>query len=567
MNNTNLKTLKELIDTFNTKYYTEKIDELEKQVDKMSADSPHYETEIKHLKDKIEDNKKIRAELEHSLSILRDISFRLESLAKEDILLDVFYGLLRENGNLDLENNKIHEKNNVMYKKLYYASIKPIEASLKKTSKETYKTLKAKWKMHAYKGRTIEDAVESNRIRIDANLGREVFKDFQDNYRGYPYSVRISELGVDIGVLDNARKQIKGEPNLESLTSDGKEAFNVLKDIEYAKKANININGRESRLIDVEQKYKEIVNLSRENWYLKEILKAFANTDIVDSKMYIGLQEISQEQELQLSKLLKKADKEYEKTGLQNKINLVEYLEDLYAKIEDLSLKIEQSKRMGNEKQTELLKQEYYNLRYEMIKILKDNPDLNNPKYNVDIEKIIKNEKEMLEAEIKKDKEIFVEKTIPEVQVTTEPTVKSTNNIEEKPKTILSETERTLREGTYIKESGKLESFELDSNLQTLRTYHYQNYMREKVMNSDLGKLSFSTYLTRVAPNLTELINIEKERESLARTIYKDYLKYYSSLENKKSAITFYEFASNNYGISNMDVPIEYDEEYKGMMR
>jgi len=91
--------------------------------------------------------------------------------------------------------------------------------------------------------------------------------------------------------------------------------------------------------------------------------------------------------------------------------------------------------------------------------------------------------------------------------------------------------------------------------------------MREKVLNSDLGKLSFSAYLESVAPHLIQLINIEKERERLARTIYKDYLKYYSSLENKKDAIEFYEFAGNNYGISNIDVPIEYDEEYKGMMK
>ena len=122
-------------------------------------------------------------------------------------------------------------------------------------------------------------------------------------------------------------------------------------------------------------------------------------------------------------------------------------------------------------------------------------------------------------------------------------------------------------EKAYIEESGKLERFELDSSLQIFRTMHYQGYMREKVLNSDLGKLSFSAYLESVAPHLTELINIEKERERLARTIYKDYLKYYSALENKKDAIEFYEFAGNNYGISNVDVPIEHEEEYKGMIK
>ena len=79
--------------------------------------------------------------------------------------------------------------------------------------------------------------------------------------------------------------------------------------------------------------------------------------------------------------------------------------------------------------------------------------------------------------------------------------------------------------------------------------------------------MSFSTYLETVAPQLTELINIEKERERLAKTIYKDYLKYYTALEDKHSAIEFYKFASNNYGISNIDVPVEYVEEYKEMRK
>ena len=608
MKNEELKTLKELIDSFDNNHYEEENDKLQQQIDNIRMGRPLYEgiydrissnvipqnqreKEIKRLQNKIKDNKAKKKELGQALSQLRIASDKLERLAEQDLLLDTIHRLLRSRYSKEMTDADIYKKNDSKYYKLYLSSIKPITHSQNKISKEMYEIIKKNLNERAHETiggyESIERSFKNNNINLNINKkdttapGYKIFNDFQKDYAGgITYSPEIARLGVDVSTLEYATKQIKGELDSSSLTVYGQDAFEKVKNIELAQKSKIETKGRYSHLIEIKEKYNRIIEISRETWYLEQILSAFSDTVINQTELYKGLRALVRELELEISKLSRETDKLYEKTGLQNKIDLIEQLEELYRQIEELNIKIEQYKNMGNEKQVDLLKQEYYNVRYEMIKILKDNPDLNKPKYNIDIEKIIKQEKEMFEPEIKKvitqeepsyrktdEEEIFIERTVPETQIAKEPTIKPGDNVEEIPTHIQTKDEEMFVEKAYIEETGKVESLELDSNLQTFRTYHYQNYMREKVLNSDLGKLSFSAYLESVAPHLTELINIEKERERLARTIYKDYLKYYSALENKKDAIEFYEFAGNNYGISNVDVPIEYDEEYKGMMK
>jgi len=606
MRNEELKTLKELIDSFDKDYYEEENDKLQQEIDNIRMGRPRLEgiyerivsnvvpqnqreKEIKRLQNKKEDNKAKKKELGQALSQLRIASDKLERLAEHDLLLETFHRLLRSRYSKEMTDADIYKKNDSKYYKLYLSSTKPIRHSQNKISKEMYEIIKKNLNNLVHETNfgyeSMNRAFEKNNINFDKIIkeknvlapGQKIVNDFKKDYSGgITFSPEIARLGVDVSTLENARKQIKGELDSSSLTVYGQDAFEKVKNIELAQKSKIETKGRYSHLIEIKEKYNRIIEISRETWYLEQILSAFSDTVINQTELYKGLRALVREQELEISKLSRETDKLYEKTGLQNKIDLIEQLEELYRQIEELNIKIEQYKNMGYEKQVDLLKQEYYNVRYEMIKILKDNPDLNKPKYNIDIEKIIKQEKELFEPEIKKEEpsyiktdeeEIFIERTVPETQIAKEPTIKPVDNVEEIPTHIQTKDEEMFVEKAYIEETGKVESLELDSNLQTFRTYHYQNYMREKVLNSDLGKLSFSAYLESVAPHLIQLINIEKERERLARTIYKDYLKYYSSLENKKDAIEFYEFAGNNYGISNIDVPIEFDEEYKGMMK
>lgn len=590
MDDKKLKTLKDLIDSFKTGYYEDKNEKLRQEILNIRLGNPRYEgvekynkgeivpqnqreREIKRLQSEIKDNKDKAKQLGQALSELRRASHELENLAEKDFLLHKFEGFIRNRvDSKEMEEADIYKKNRNKYHKLYFSSKTPIKLSRGKISKEMYKIIKKKMRERAYKTRydyiSIGEALKDNEINLIDKYapGNRIFGDFEyyhndtdmlwDSNRSF--SSKIAQLGVDVNTLAYAINQTKGELDKHSLTFNGKDAFDKLKNIEKAKNKNIEVKVRHSKLIEIEEKYTKIVELSRETWYLGEILRAFNSTDITNTKMYKGVRELVEEQKLELSKLIREADKEYEKTGLQNKINLIEQLEELYRQIEEINLKIEEYKNYGNEKQVDLLKQEYYDVRYEMVKILKDNPDLNNPKYNIDVKNIIKQEKELFEPEIKKEikkeepsyiktneKKEFVERNVFETQIVKEPTIKPVKNI--------------------LKENK--ESLELDSSLQIHRTYHYQNYMKEKVLGSDLGKLSFSQYLESVAPHLKELIKVEKERELLARTIYKDYLKYYSSLENKKDAISFYDFANSNYQVENIDIPIEYEEEYEGMIK
>ena len=82
-------------------------------------------------------------------------------------------------------------------------------------------------------------------------------------------------------------------------------------------------------------------------------------------------------------------------------------------------------------------------------------------------------------------------------------------------------------------------------------------YQLEKQMN-------FSEYLENVAPDLKELIEIEKRRENRAKNVFKLYVQYLASIEDKSQAMRFTDFAKLRHGLEKDDLPYEYsDEEVK----
>lgn len=589
MENEKLKTLKELIDSFDKDYYEKQNKKLMKEINNIRMGMPRYdgiydlvdsdivpknkrEEEIKKLQNQIKDNTQNLKELNQALIQLKMLSDRLEKLASQEILIDTLNYQLRFNS--ERSKTSIHKKNEKKYSKLYISSIKPITQNKQKISKDLYEIIKKNMNKLAYETpigyKSINFALKDNRIDLQDKLdpGKEIFVDYQKKYMGFSNYEEIAKLGVDINILEYAKEQLESKLDFNSLTWQGVEVLEKLKSIEKVQSTNINIKGGYSKLKEIEEKYLEIEELSRETWYLNEVLRAFANTNITNTEIYKGLEELINEQKLEITKLVRNVDKLYENTGLRNKIDLVEHLDRLYNKTKELRLKINQFKLAGNEKEANLIEQEYYNVRYEMIKILKDNPDLNNSEYNIDIEKVIEQEMKLFEPEIKKEiLNDFKNLEDKNNEMKSELIDEAKENIEEIPTYVQTKEEEIFIEKAYNENTNVLEILENDSNLQIQRTMHYQNYMREKVINSELGKLPFSMYLEAAAPNLVQLIKIEKERERLAKTIYKDYLKYYSALKNKQDAIEFSEFSKNKYGISNIDVPVEYDEEYKGMMK
>lgn len=579
MNIQQTKDFKEIIDSLDTGYYKEKNEQLEKEINNIMMGRPRLEgindfvsskivpqnereKEINKLKNKIKDNREKSRELGIALNELKTSADKLEQLAKQDTLTRELEMLLKYWRSDEIEKSDIFKENKKEYMKLYSKTNKKLTESKHKISKEMYKTIKKNYRERAHKVfdryQSIENALKDNGIKkADGNTaGFRIFVETKDKYNGF--FDKLEQLGVKTDIINYAHSQIHNKSNSNALTWEGKDAFDKLKNIEKAEETKIEIKGGLSKLRQIKEKYTKIVELSRETWYVDQIVSAFKDTDITKTEMYIGLKELIREQERELYKLSSEADKLYEKTGLQDKIDLVAQLEELYAKTEELKIKIEKLKDNGKFSEAQIYEQEYFKLRYEMIKFLRENPDLDNPKYNIDIKNIIKKEMELLEPEIKKESvKIEQENTKVESQVVEEV-------IEAKP----IEVEKQEEKVEPVKETNNLtEKFELEPNLQIFRTMHYQNYMKEKVLNSDLGKLSFSDYLEINAPHLTTLINVEKERESVARTIYRQYIIYYSSLEDKQLAMSFEEYTVRNHNFSNIDVPIEHEEEYKGMMR
>ena len=596
------KKFKEIIDSLEIDYYEEENEKLNKEIENIMANRPKYEgiynfdstvvppkekdKTIKRLKLEIKENKERAKKLALVLSELKSSSDKLEELAEQDLLLDSLYDLMRFRINQKFNKTDIYEENKNKYRKLYSTTIKKITTSKHKISKDMYKMIKKNAKEKAYKNEkdflgfthySIGTALKYNEINMDLKRkdfyapGSLIFNDFQNKYIKYPYSKDIAKLGVDINLVEYAIKQTEGEVNSNSLTWHGSEALEKLESIKKAYDlANVEIKGGYSKLTEISNKYNEIIELSRELWYLDTLLLAFKDTNITKTEMYLGLQELVREQENELYKMSIQADKMYEKSGLQTKVELVKKLEELHIKTVELHQQINELRNTGNDYQAGLIEQDFSKLRYEMIKILSDNPDLNNPKYNIDIEKIIKTEMELFESEIKLEKTKETKDDFEESKkVETDESKSNLNSegFEEITTHVETPEEKRFVENVYDEEKESTNKFELDSNLQIFRTIHYQNYIKEKVLNSDLGKLSFSVYLETVAPHLTELIAIEKERESLARTIYRDYIKYYAALENKAYAKSFEDFAKENYGINNIDVPVEKEEEYKGIKK
>ena len=582
------KSLKEIIDALDTKFYETEIENLKKEIYNIEMNRPRYEgihklvgeivpenkkeEEIKGLKTIIEEDRKIIKEVTPILQSINFNTHKLEELIKIDMLLNIFsvdFDKLFDSQKLVDEKmvksiKKFQKKYKQKYLNLYFSCTKPIEKQKQKLSKQLYELLKTVLKRHLNENQdrylTVDFVLDDNLIPfteldLESKIEEYVDKSIPSRKSWLGNIKDFSEFGVNNKKIDAAYNISEGKIDFASLIADDwiVEAFKNLENINTIQKLNISTKLKDSDLGNLREQYIKITELSKSVLYIEAILDAFKSSTISSSELSeikAGYETIVRKQKTEIKKLAVKAKKLYEKSQLQEKIDLMQHLEELHAKSQELQAKIEQFKNLGDLDKVNALENEYYRTQREMYNILKENPKLNNTKYNINI----KNEKDENKDNLQKPVEETVNNPVKE-----EPSVKATN--EENAKETV---QKPVEENKKIQITK--ENIELNSNLQMQRTMHYQNYMREKVLKSDLGNLSFSEYLESVAPNLKELIDIEKKRETFARTIYKEYLKYYSSLEDKKSVIPFEEFAENKYGISNIDVPIENEEEYKGMM-
>lgn len=568
----NVEKFKEIIDNLDDRYYKERNEQIEKEIDNIMNGRPRFEgikdisglvvpqskieAEIKKLEIERRSNERLEKELRYVLSKLDFYSFKLENIVEEQFLLKQLRKLISSRNYFEIDKTKAFQENNNKYKKIYNKSNKKLEHIKNKISKKIYKLLKFNNRLSRLKvdkqknlGRVLKD----NKIRLLD--GYSIANTMSNQFKTWD----LSTFGVDVESINYALQQMKKEYNygsLDLLKLYGEENFFEKLNVIRSFKGRIcYISGGYRTLLEIENKYKEIMELSKEIWYIEEILKAFVNTEIVNSEMYQGLKRLMEQQEKYLGELIQKMNIQCKETGLQAKIDAEIRLQELCRSIENLKQQIQQNEKNNEFYRLKNLKEKYYNLTSEMTEILKDNPELNRPEYNIDNKSIIKDDVEDIKAKTEKEENILNLNNTYEVEIK--------SNVQKLNESKEEETE--TKKVSYTEEFSKISNIILESELQIHRTMYYQSYMREKVMNSELGKLPFSQYLETVAPHLKKLIDIEKRREKLASTIYKEYLKYYASLQNKQEALSFYNFAEQNYGIDNIDVPAEQEENYKGM--
>ena len=530
--------IKKLIDSFNTKEYERELKETEKRIQNIMAGVPEFkgiyvdegkvfsqaeqQKRIKLLENRKKDIKKNIEDLKILIQSLNLNFEKIKEIAKKQALFNELAECLLFREDFSNKKNSLSSMYEKKHKKIYYKSNSKLRDSALKINNEVYTRLKNNKNLQVGEFESLEYAIDTNGYKMDS-----LFQNAKDLLE-VEYGDKLGTISVDVERLSAAKRAMKKEPTTHTVTFDGIIFLERFKSFNHLQK-NYDLQKGYSDLKTLQEKYKEVVLLSREVWYMHEIIISFSKTDIVDSQMYIELQQLHDEQSSKLHKLQEKADMLYKKSGIQKKIEAENRLVEIYQLIQELKIQIDKYNKLGNFDQEALLRKKIDQLQNEMMRILKENLEFNRKEYNI-------NNKYLIEKQIDKSE------------------VDKTNNLQEDQIT-----------NNEYKEEEKIENktFDLGENLQIYRSAKYQDYMIEKVMGTELGKISFSQYLQKVDPSLTELIKIEKEREKQARNIYVLYIKYYISLQEKSTALSFEDFASENYNIDNIDIPVEYEEEYE----
>jgi hypothetical protein len=298
--------------------------------------------------------------------------------------------------------------------------------------------------------------------------------------------------------------------------------------------------------------------LTREVECLDLIIDAYDNSSIKDTDLFKELIEIYRKQNKKIASLTRKVAEMYQRSGIKQYVECEQRLSDLYHNSCEYEKRVRSLEEKYDYTHPEVLTaRDLYNAsRSEMLGILLKYPELNKAEYGFDLTQYDKKGRYIGNEETKKGS-TFTEKTI--VFPTPRMEGKIAQDVQDEfvPQRVLLDEE--VEEQTPVAET---EEFSKDLvvpySLKPIRTAYYSKYMVEKVKNSDLGKLSFSEYLREVAPDLDQLIELEQIREKRAETVFKQYLKYYASVQDKSSVMKFSEFASVRFGLESSDLPFEY---------
>jgi len=593
MRDDEIKTLQQLIRSFNLGYYDAEIREIEKQIDNIEIGNPIYKgihssyqgpvlvgnektKNIKLLKGKIKDLKDQRKKAGLVLGELKSITDRLENICNKDHLLNEFRKDLMYDYKAINRKTEIYEKNKKKYKKIFFKSTFKITIKELKISQKLYKKIKKNLKLDVYKYESrydfedkpnnyfsIKTGLKNHQKQIDSagSVWGYIMGGVRREYERRPFSFMTEKK------VEEAKERLQGEISDVALNWQGYNASKKLENIKRIREESLKTSGGRIRLDGVEERYRKILEISKELWYVGEILEAYKDTSISNTETYKSVMELAKEQERELTKLTRETDEIYKGTRIDFKIEILVGLEKLYSELESCKYIIEQEKSKGTYNKDSESQKHYDSLQYEIIKILKDNPDFDDKKYGIDVKEIRRKEMKFFESIIKS----FSKEEKANVKTNDGIENEEINEIKLEESTHIEKKSSQMNDVVEVEEKKKesklpkiIDEFQQDDSLITTRSFHYRNYIMEQVNGNPIGLIPFSEYLETVRPDLTRLINVEKERENLARTIYAEYLLYYASLgDNKSGAMKFHDYADRHYGVYAIDIPIE--EELKGM--
>ncbi|MBE6146169.1 MAG: hypothetical protein E7171_06055 [Firmicutes bacterium] len=603
----------QIVDRFGIGYYELQIGWLQSRISNIRsgngdcADGVVYESKdslktsrdreraIDKLRKKIEDHKKIIAEINEAIRTVNHGMIVLRKAEETHALIGALSDDLRYCFRKFTTNektgerypipsdtydaifvNKMFENAKSKYRRLWSKEYKKTNAQTRKVKKDIYKKLKK------VSGRRMVDMGDDygyghSRDIYDYSGLNFTLKENNKSLKGFGDSLaadmrseldywdreNLSTLGVEVDKIKRAHDISDGEERLFD------EFGPILKSMEYLA-SEYSIQKRFKTFYFLREDIKEVDKLSREVECLDLIIDAYDNSAIKDTDLFKELVEIYRKQNKKLNNLTRKVREVYQRSGMKEYIEIEQKLRDLHHKAGGLRYQLSISEeRLGySDPETRKLNDMYFGARSEMLSIVLKYPELNRPEYGIDLTKYDKKgryigeEPEHKQIPENSGKPVKVEEEepfVPTVVVTEEELRRDLGIEDETPK-------QNPRKAWEVADESPVDenNFEIPENLTSMRTAYYSRYMVEKVKGSELGKMKFSEYLENVAPELEELIEIEKRRENRAKNVFKLYVQYLASLEDKSQAMRFSEFARLRHGLNEDDLPYEYtDEEVK----
>lgn len=513
----------QLINSINREYYVQKIESLRNQKLNLKMGKDRYagtgikksskpisrrqaELEIKMIESEIEDLEQKRMEMKFVQQTLQHETRKMKGLVKEWELTNKLARLLE------------YRNDNQTQKEIRKARIntrKNISDQTQKISKDMYKLLKNNKHLRINSIWTIASKFSHSQYEMNTVFEEMQFEITDDYTKG------SKSLELDNARIRRAIDAMNGEINQDNINFRGRESLSTFYKLNSFVNQHYNLESKESALVEkLHSNYKEIMEQSREIWYLDELIDIFKNTSISKSQLYQSMCSVKEQQISELRSLISTSEQQYENSGLKGKIEASARIVALQKQIEFIKQEMLESRE--NQQKYEQLQSQYLELKSTLVQLLEKYPELNKNRINI--------KTEILREQLKNEYEPKEEHQEKEIQV---------------------------------EDKQQIKNIELDENLQIQRTQLYQQYMVEKVKNTDLGKMPFSEYLKVTRPNSRELIEIEQSRENMANIIYDEYLKYYELLDDKTSAMSFEQFANKKYGVENVDIPLVYEENYR----